>query len=172
MFPSPTADRLRGVAVGATAGVLAVAAHGIAGGDYPSTTAATLLLALCGTAGAVAARSAARNPYAILALLGLAQVAGHSALTVTADHVHRLGFGSWSMLSAHVGATVTCGVLIVVADRLFASIARTVRVVVHPRLAPVTPSAVRPPYAPRQVSPNTPTPSAISRRGPPVPCAS
>nr|WP_256938495.1 hypothetical protein [Rhodococcus qingshengii] len=46
---------LRGTAVGSASAALAVAAHGIGGGELPQSSSLTLLLAVCATVGAVTA---------------------------------------------------------------------------------------------------------------------
>ena len=85
MSTHPVPRRLRGCAVGASTASLAVAAHGIAGGGYPNSTALTLLL-IAGTAIGAVAAAARGGPLAVIGLLGAGQLASHLALTVALHH--------------------------------------------------------------------------------------
>lgn len=163
--PTPTAA-LRGVAVGALVPALAVAAHGIAGGGYPSPTALTLLFAVCAGVGALTA-TLTRGPGALVGALGVGQVAAHAALALTA-HTHTAAHAP-TMVAAHAAATLVCAALIATSERLHPLIRRTLRVVL--RAAAPRPS----PDAPRLLDFARPTRpvdallrASISRRGPPA----
>lgn len=164
MPTDPAPRRLRGCAVGASAAGLAVAAHGIAGGGYPNSTALTLLLIAGIAIGAVAA-AARGGPLAVIGLLGTGQIAGHLALTVA---LHHDTTATAPMLGAHLLATLICAALIVGAEELCKYLAA--------RLAAAAQCSNGPPLPRRftwidhghrvtvAVDPRGP----ISRRGPPV----
>lgn len=169
MFSSAAADRLRGCAVGATAGVLAIAAHGIGGGGRPSDAAFTALVALSATAGAAAATVRGRNPATMLALLVAAQTGGHFLLGAVTDapHVHHTPV---PMLVAHMVATLLCGALIVVGDRLMAGLSRLIGVVTT---SPQLPVIHRPARIRSHATDRAPIDShaCAAPRGPPLVCA-
>lgn len=75
---------LRGTAVGSASAALAVAAHGIGGGELPQSSSLTLLLAVCATVGAVTATLPAlsRGPAALIVALGLGQLAAQDRKSV------------------------------------------------------------------------------------------
>ncbi|MFH5211129.1 hypothetical protein [Antrihabitans spumae] len=169
---SPNTARIRGCVVGAFVGALAVAAHGSAGGGYPSGTALTLLVIVSGALGATAATIARPGPLGIAALLAGGQLLGHYALSVTADHSHAGGFGLGAMALAHCVATVTSAFLIVVAERLLAVVTNVLRVALRrepsrpntaPRPLPIQSERVYPQF-------NDLLRDSISRRGPPAVC--
>lgn len=162
--------------------MLAVAAHGWAGGGYPGSTGAALLL-LCGVVAGTLASAlpvhGLRGRAAVIAALGAGQGAAHLSLSLLHTHggTEPPGdswfapgasvLGSWMMV-AHAVATVICALLIVAADRLYGAVSRAVRVVTTRLVLPV-----------RQVAGRwagiTPRPwqrlcgSAIGSRAPPVP---
>lgn len=105
----------RGCAVGAATGALALAAHGVSGGGYPSTAGAALLVlaaALTGfAAGSVDSatlehdlswpgrgRSGSTTFFALIAVLAVGQLIGHIALTGLVGHTsgtdHRIAGGT------------------------------------------------------------------------------
>lgn len=104
----------RGCAVGAATGALALAAHGVSGGGYPSTAGAALLVlaaALTGfAAGSIDPAAIERNRsrrgrggsgstfFALLAPLAVGQLIGHIALTGLIGHAaaadHRIAGGT------------------------------------------------------------------------------
>lgn len=166
----PQADSARGALVGATAGLLTVAAHGVAGGGYPSVASLTLLVAFCTVVGSLAATVSARGAVPTVALLGAGQLAGHYLLAglLVSDgwHAHA---ASWPMLVAHIGATALCAVAILAAERLYTAITRITRIVAIAFVRPDTAIAVVSPIH-RTTRPlfGVPLRGTISRRGPPL----
>lgn len=170
------ADRLRGCAVGALAAALTVAAHGVGGGGYPSSTALTTLIAVCATVGALAGSMRARGPYAVIGMLGLGQIGGHYAsmemIGAGTHHMSSSTVPGWAMIGAHAAATLLCAALIVLANRLYVVASRVVRTVLRADFRPTTGRAAlvsaghdtRPHFG-------TPQRDAFSRRGPPAFCA-
>ncbi|ELB94746.1 hypothetical protein Rwratislav_02292 [Rhodococcus wratislaviensis IFP 2016] len=158
-----------GSAVGALVAALAVAAHGIGGGGLPESAALTLLFVTCSGVGAVTAQLPARvhGPLALVGALGVGQVAGHFALTLT-SHVHSV-VPAVPMLAAHAAATVICALLIANAERLYGPLVHVWRVVLRGEPQPVSAA----PTAHVPARPANPVDAllraSISRRGPPVP---
>ncbi|MGV9413454.1 hypothetical protein ACWDOP_26440 [Nocardia sp. NPDC003693] len=145
----------RGVVAGGTVAVLAVAAHGIAGGGVPGSAGLTLLIAAAAAIGALAATL--RSPGALVALMALGQPVGHVALSGLVHDGHgspaRELVGDGAMAGAHALATVVFAALLLLAERLYGFVARAVRAVLsRPRPAPVategrwarTAAAIRP----------------------------
>ena len=100
--------RLRGILVGTTSGVVSLGAHFAGGGAVPDGSTATAVVAACGAVGAwSAALHGNRLSAALLAsLLVGGQVAGHIALSITAEHGHHL-VPSSAMLAVHaIGVAV------------------------------------------------------------------
>ncbi|GAA1330460.1 hypothetical protein [Saccharothrix algeriensis] len=172
--PAPT--RLaRAALLAVTSAALSVAAHGAAGGDpteFAPALPLTALTALVGTA--LADRG--RSPWAILAVLGAAQVGQHALLSL-GDHVADgpgLGFSPVAMTAAHVVAALLTGLLLARADSALTVVSTAVSTAVS-RLVPVlcafvpTAHATPPPTAPP--GPDAPTAVLLrrvnGRRGPP-----
>ncbi|NEW44338.1 hypothetical protein [Nocardia cyriacigeorgica] len=146
MRSRPTTGSPRGFLVGASVGALAVAAHGLAGGGYPSSAELALVLIAASVTGLVAgALPWRRGPVPVLGVLAAGQVAGHGALTGIYGHEHApstsaplagelLGgyLPSGGMLLAHLGATLVCAALIPVAERLYGAISAALRVLLAP----------------------------------------
>lgn len=138
------------------------------GGELPSASSLTLLLAVCSAVGAITATLPAltRGPLPLIAALGLGQLAAHTAMTLS-EHSHFAAPGL-TMLGAHVAATVTCAALVLAVERLMTVITRVVHVVLT---SPSTPVTVR---VPLFASTHHHDPvgallrSSISRRGPPA----
>ncbi|WP_196054694.1 hypothetical protein [Nocardia aurantiaca] len=104
---SPTTDHpapLRGAAVGACSGAVAILAHGLGGGPTRlDGSALTLLFAACALIGVVVATLRPRYGLAgIMAMLAAGQSIGHAALSMSPGHHHHAG--SPSMLLAHLVA--------------------------------------------------------------------
>ncbi|NMM88511.1 hypothetical protein B2J88_29870 [Rhodococcus sp. SRB_17] len=165
---APATAPLRGSVVGAASGALAIAAHGMGGGEIPPASAMTLLIAVSVAVGAITATLPAltRGPLPLIAALGAGQLAAHAAMTVSV-HSHSSAPGLM-MLGAHAVATAVCAVLVLAAEQFF----RVVTTVIRDVLVPIGPIArVR-----RRISYNGTHPStvdallraSISRRGPPV----
>lgn len=133
---APSTAPLRGTAVGAASAALAIAAHGMGGGELPQSSSLTLLIAVCATVGAVTATLPAlmRGPAALIVALGLGQGAAHVTMTLS-EHAHSPAPGLL-MLAAHAGATAACAVLVLAAERLFGVVTRVLRAVLA-SLAPV-----------------------------------
>lgn len=152
----PTTGSPRGFLVGASAGALAVAAHGLAGGGYPSSAELALVLIAASVTGlAAGVRPMGRGP--VLALLLAGQVAGHLALTGLYGHEHAdagsaplagelLGgfLPSAPMVLAHFTASIVCAALIPLAERLYRAVSAALRITVA---TPATPVSHRPPKA-------------------------
>ncbi|WP_280482112.1 hypothetical protein [Nocardia cyriacigeorgica] len=153
MSRRPTTGSPRGFLVGASAGALAVAAHGLAGGGYPSSAELTLVLIAASVTG-LAAGAWPMGRGSIAALLLAGQAAGHVALTALYGHEHAatgpagelLGgaLPSAPMLPAHLAATLICAALIPLAERLHRAISTVVRIAVA---APSPPASHRLPIA-------------------------
>ncbi|WP_227978952.1 hypothetical protein [Nocardia spumae] len=165
MIRRPGTDAVRGGLVGAATVVLAVAAHGWAGGGSPDSSALALLLLSAVATGAAAAWLPAiggmRGRATVVAVLGAGQTAAHLALSLLPAHgggdtacgegLFAIGVpGGW-MAVAHTVATVVCALLIVAAERLYAAVSRSVRAVTsRPRALPGITTARWRPSASRQ----------------------
>lgn len=167
---SPAAS-LRGGAVGALTVSLAVAAHGTAGGAYPSGPALTYLLIVGIGVGVVSTlpdpRSGTARLSTVLGGLVFGQVAGHVALAVTAVHAHSI-LPSPTMMGLHFAASVVTAALICIAERLYGPLTSIVRAVLNPPLTlPNVPAHIV--AVGRLTFPVLlPFMASISRRGPPV----
>lgn len=168
---SPAAS-LRGGAVGALTVALAVAAHGMAGGGYPSGSAGVFLLIVGIGIGAIATVPSPRSqPAAVFGGLMLGQVASHIALAVGNPtemvHGHSI-LPSPAMLGFHVAASTVAAVLVCVAESLYGPITSIVRAVLDPPLP--LPRRSRSLVTPgnSETSPLHFFTTSISRRGPPV----
>ena len=153
-----------GTTAGITTAVLAVAAHGAAGGGVPTGPVTVLLIAVAATIGILGAHQPSLPPVALLAG---GQAATHVALTVlVAGHGHM----SLSMLGAHVIAVAGCAVLLTAAARVYGACGTVWKTVLM--RGPVV-------DAPAVLAPTSSTnrlvwgraPPAISRRGPPIAAA-
>ncbi|MEV6068326.1 hypothetical protein AB0L82_17380 [Nocardia sp. NPDC052001] len=129
----------RGSLAGAALAVLAIAAHGIAGGGYPDSAGSTLLLLVSAAIGASAA--VLHSPGALPVLMVLGQPACHLALSGAAQHGHVSGamdfVNDGVMLAAHAVAAVLFAVLILAAERLYGLVSQAVRAVLTRPAAPV-----------------------------------
>lgn len=151
--------QLRGCVVGVATGALAVAAHGAAGGGYPTSAGTALLLLTTLVTGwgsgsvVTGARSRFANRAAVPGLsiflpLASGQFVGHWALTgLTGHHTGTATAGSESptgsplsaaMLGAHLLAVLLCTLTITVAERLYRAASAALRVLLTPvhRLRP------------------------------------
>ncbi|MCX5045103.1 hypothetical protein OG921_18210 [Aldersonia sp. NBC_00410] len=119
MAAAPSPRHLRGLFVGAGAGALTIAAHGLGGGSYPNSTGAALLLVVSAGIGVIAASPRTAGSATLLTLLGFGQLAGHVALGELTGHQHNAAtLGPAQMAAAHAVATLLCAALIVAAERL------------------------------------------------------
>ncbi|MFC4124548.1 hypothetical protein [Nocardia rhizosphaerae] len=102
--PSDHTARLRGAAVGAASGAVAVLAHGLGGATgAPSGSSLTLLLAACALIGVVAAAlPRGITPLSTMVVLAVGQLVGHSALSL--GHAQHHHVASVAMLLAHLVA--------------------------------------------------------------------
>lgn len=158
MTTNPT---LLGATAGTTTAVLALAAHGVAGGGVPTGPAAALLLAVAAGVGVVGARVPGLPPAV---LLTAGQLGTHAVLTtLTAGHPH----SSWSMLVAHAVAVAGCAMLIAAASKLYAACGTTLRVVLVRLGVPAVPAVIVPTTSTGPLVWGR-APPAISRRGPPI----
>ncbi|WP_405495612.1 hypothetical protein [Nocardia sp. NBC_00511] len=96
--------RLRGAAVGAASGAVAILAHGLGGGASGlDGSALALLLAACTLIGVVVAVRAARpGLVSVMGMLAAGQTIGHLTLSMSPGHHHHAS--SPSMLVAHLVA--------------------------------------------------------------------
>ncbi|MGI5222103.1 hypothetical protein [Nocardia sp. CA-290969] len=186
-YPGPA--QLRGCVVGGATGALAVAAHGAAGGGYPTSTGAALLLLTAlvtgwasgsvvpGMRSALTHRAAATGA-GIFGPLAAGQFAGHWALTgLTGHHTgadtaigESLSGGplSTAMFAAHLLAVLLCTLMIAAAERLYRAASAVVRALLTPmRDIPraLLAVAAAPAAAPRYRAPN----GASGPRAPPAP---
>ncbi|MEV6067254.1 hypothetical protein AB0L82_11930 [Nocardia sp. NPDC052001] len=100
--PTDHTARLRGAAVGAASGAVALFAHGLGGGTTaPAGSALALLFAACALIGVIVA--SVRPRYGLTSLMGMlaaGQGIGHIALSMSPGHHHHAA--SPSMLTAHL----------------------------------------------------------------------
>ncbi|MFJ2835238.1 hypothetical protein ACIO52_07715 [Nocardia sp. NPDC087230] len=102
--PRDHTARLRGAAVGAASGAVAVLAHGLGGASsVPGGSSVALLLAACALIGVItSALPRGNTPLATMAVLAVGQGVGHAALSLGhAQHHHAF---SAAMLVAHLVA--------------------------------------------------------------------
>ncbi|MVU82676.1 hypothetical protein GPX89_36270 [Nocardia sp. ET3-3] len=110
--PTDHTARLRGAAVGASSGAVAILAHGLGGGATAiEGSALALLFAACAAIGAVVASIRPRYGLAgTMAMLAAGQSLGHAALSMPTGHHHHAS--SPSMLLAHLIA-IPLGALVI-----------------------------------------------------------
>lgn len=91
---------------------LAIAAHGVGGGDVSGSVFTVLLATLLAWGGLSVARRG--GTVALAGVLGVTQLCQHLLLAEIANgHEHRQAvFGGWTMLAAHAVATVLTAVLL------------------------------------------------------------
>ncbi|WP_054811611.1 hypothetical protein [Nocardia arizonensis] len=122
----------RGGAIGASVAALAIAAHGAAGGGVPDSADGALVLLVAMLAGALVAALPA-NRTAVFGVLGAGQLTAHVALSGLVGHAHTPSPGATSvlpggwMLLAHAVATVVCGGLALLAQRLYDLVTTAIR---------------------------------------------
>ncbi|MEU0546084.1 hypothetical protein [Nocardia sp. NPDC005978] len=114
--PTDHTAPLRGAAVGATSGAVAIFAHALGGGTaLPAGSAVALLLAACGLIGVVvAALRPAHVLAATMGMLAVGQAVGHLALSMSPGH-HQHG-ATPLMLAAHLVAIPVGALLIGAAE--------------------------------------------------------
>lgn len=161
--------RVRGGAVAGATVTLSVAAHGAAGGGWPTGSTALLLSGVAAVLASLAAAAPARRAVAVDAGVLLAgQVLGHLALSVGAHHSVAVAA---PMVSAHVVAVLACAGLVAATERLGPAVAAALRAVVAARIAALRPLGpapwirVRPAVRPMA---DILCRSCLPRRGPPV----
>ncbi|TSD44822.1 hypothetical protein FFI94_000700 [Rhodococcus sp. KBS0724] len=169
---APTTALLRGSAVGAVSTALAIAAHGLAGGDVPPASSLTLLIAVCSAIGAITGTLPvlARGPLPLIAALGAGQLAAHTTMALSM-HSHSPSPArspGLAMLGAHIVATLVCATLVLAAERLFRVITHVVRVVLSAPATPVAARIRRFPTTHHRGPVDTLLRAGISPRGPPA----
>ncbi|MFE3187911.1 hypothetical protein ACFXHA_02820 [Nocardia sp. NPDC059240] len=173
--PTDHTARLRGAAVGAASGAVAILAHGLGGGaSTPDSSALTLLLAACTLIGVVVASLRPRYGIAgTMALLAVGQSVGHGALSMAPGHHHHLA--SPSMLAAHLIAIPVGALAIRAAEagmrRAVTSVRRFILTLVSALVPPATCPRARAGDDRAEARRLLVSP-AIGRRGPPGPGAS
>ncbi|MEV3962066.1 hypothetical protein AB0M34_14405 [Nocardia sp. NPDC050193] len=142
-YPSPAP--LRGCVVGATTGILAVAAHGVAGGGYPTSAGAALLLLTALVTGAAAGsiiggsvRLRGGPDRSILTALAAGQFAAHWTLTGLTGHhgspvetTHETLPGV-AMAAFHLLAVAVCALAITAAEQLYRRASSVLRTLLGP----------------------------------------
>jgi drug/metabolite transporter (DMT)-like permease len=108
------AARLRGVFVDASAGAVAVAAHGVGGTALPASPSIVLMVLLCAVVGAVASSPAEihRRPPVVRVYVLAAQLVGHCTWVFVSTHTHA---NHWSvqMVASHVVAAFICAAALI-----------------------------------------------------------
>ncbi|MBB2991462.1 hypothetical protein FHR72_002947 [Mycolicibacterium iranicum] len=122
--PKARARGVRGALVGVSSAATTTGAHAAGGGGLPTGTALVLTLLLCATVGALigSLRLTGRRTAwaATAAALGVAQFAGHAALTVAGHHHHGVDLAPGpAMIAAHVAAAIVLGGAISAAEYLY-----------------------------------------------------
>ncbi|MET8796238.1 hypothetical protein ABZV91_07235 [Nocardia sp. NPDC004568] len=148
-YPIPAP--LRGCVVGATTAILAVAAHGVAGGGYPTSAGTALLLLTALVTGAAAGSILGgsgrfRAGPGTLIALAVGQFAGHWALTGLTGHHDTPGdtapeaLPGSTMIAFHLLAVAVCALAITAAERLYRCASSALRALLEPpRPAPGRP---------------------------------
>jgi hypothetical protein len=167
------AARLRGVFVGASAGAVAVAGHGVGGAAVPASPSIVLLVLLCAAIGGAASSAADvhRRPLSVLSFVSAGQLVGHCTLVFASTHSHA-NHWSASMLAAHAVAAVICAVLICTAERLFAALAGVLWRLIVVLLAlrdDLHPSTCRPVWTQAGLPSRIVAGDGLGTRGPPLP---
>jgi hypothetical protein len=164
----------RGAGLAVVSAVLAIAAHGVAGGGLPGTV-PTLLLSLVVSATGIALASKRYSLGSVTVLLGVTQLVTHLLLSVDSTGMSGMSaetFNGLDMLGAHAAAVLVTSVLVVRADALLFALAGALRRLVPMLLVPA-PVAVetrcpRPTAAPRDHVAAVSLCRINARRGPPV----
>ncbi|MDO3650233.1 hypothetical protein [Nocardia mangyaensis] len=166
--PTDHTAPLRGAAVGAASGAVAVLAHGLGGASaVPSGSSLTLLFAACALIGVIAAALPRGNTSAMtMTVLAIGQGIGHTALSLGhAQHAHTY---SAAMLLAHLVAIPAGALAIRAAEvgvrRALTSVRQLVRGLVAP---PVDRCTALPVVAERAVVRQLLLRPGIGLRGPP-----
>ncbi|NMO02365.1 hypothetical protein HH308_14195 [Gordonia sp. TBRC 11910] len=109
-----TLRRVRGCVAGGLSGGTSVVAHGLGGGDSPSTTSLALLVVACAAFGATASSvTVARGALLpLLAVIVTGQTVGHATLLVTAHHGH-VGLGVTPTMLAFHALTAAIDVVLI-----------------------------------------------------------
>ncbi|MFC9788833.1 hypothetical protein [Rhodococcus sp. NPDC127528] len=170
------ARRVRCTSVGAVTVAVAVAAHGIAGGGLPTSSA---LLLLVGVAAVLSSATAAipvlrRGAAPLVPVLGAGQVGAHLCLSVVGGHHHvpsPAGASGQLMIGTHLVAIAICAALIVAAERIGPRVDAALRAVAAALLARIP--AVELPRTWLPVADRHPVLASVGRgteprRGPPV----
>ncbi|CAN5401856.1 hypothetical protein BH10ACT9_BH10ACT9_23300 [soil metagenome] len=123
---SPAA--FRALTTSAFTGALAVAAHAVAGGGWPTGGAAVLLASVAAVVGLIASADRAAGTPNLVALLAAGQLAGHLSLAI-AGHLHdeTSGLPTTLMLLTHAVAVLVGAALVSGCERLGSALSRVVR---------------------------------------------
>jgi hypothetical protein len=167
------AARLRGFFVGASAGAVAIAGHGVGGAALAASPSIVLIVLLCAAVGAIASSAAEvhRRPVVVLAYVSAGQLVGHCTLVLASTHSHA-NHWSASMLAAHAVAAVVCAALICTAERLFGALAGVrwhLIVVLLALRDDFNPSTGRPIWAHAGLTSRILAGGGLGTRGPPLP---
>jgi hypothetical protein len=127
-----SASRFRGLMVAAFTALLAVTAHGMASGRFPTGGTAALLVVLAAGMGAmVSASERTVGPRALLGVLALGQLGGHLVLSSGGHHVPAAGpavlIPAPVMLLAHAAAVALGAILVAACERLCAALSSAIR---------------------------------------------
>lgn len=167
----------RGVALAGTSAALAIGAHALAGGGLPDTGLILLLTGAVAGAG-IALADRRRSVWAILGVLGAAQLATHVLLSIsmvgmTGMDGDALPFNGVTMLLSHaIAVAVTAVVLFHADEAVFFAAATFARLVPAIPFAPLPAPGTSPTLRPAVVPVHPPSAvllcRANARRGPPV----
>jgi hypothetical protein len=169
-----SAARFRGLMVAAFTALLAVTAHGMASGRFPTGGTAALLVVLAAGIGAmVSASDRTVGPRALLGVLALGQLGSHLVLSAGGHHMPQAGPSAWIpapvMLLAHFAAVALGAILVAACARLHAALSSAI----HGcrRIAQSAPTAMPTLAARRSDHPQRRElliAASISHRGPPA----
>ncbi|WP_227997863.1 hypothetical protein [Nocardia australiensis] len=133
----PNTGSPRGCLAGVMVGALVIAAHGAAGGGYPSSAEAAMVLLVATVAGfAAGGLPIGRGRAGVTGVLALGQLTGHCVLSGLLGHDHGSGLAAAvptdGMLAAHLVATLACATLILLAERLYVVASGAIRAALTP----------------------------------------
>lgn len=162
----------RGLTTTAFTGALAVPAHAVAGGGWPTGGAAVLLAATAAVVGLIAVADQVAATSALLALLAGGQVAAHLSLAA-ASHTHdeNSSVPTALMFCTHAVAVLVGAVLISAAERVCRALSQAARRCLAVARTPIcTRTAAAPTTDDQPLQHVLLLAASISHRGPPA-CA-
>ena len=126
------ASRFRGLIVAAFTALLAVTAHGMVSGGFPTGgTAALLVVSAAGIGAMVGASDRAGGRGALLGVLALGQLGGHLVLSSGGHQMPAAGPATGIpapvMLLAHLAAVALGAILVAACERLYAALSSAIR---------------------------------------------